>query len=42
MQEILDQWTIDETFDPVAYKAERRYDGNVVVIMKLVIEYLNW
>ena len=40
MQEILDQWAMDESFDAVAYKAERRFTGNIAVIMRGVLEYL--
>ena len=40
MQDILDQWTMDSRFDPTAYKAERRFTGNVAVIMRGVLGYL--
>ena len=40
MQDILDQWTMDSRFDPTAYKAERRFTGNVAVIMRGVLDYL--
>ena len=40
MQDILDQWAMDESFDLVAYKAERRFTGSVAVIMKGVIPFL--
>jgi len=40
MQDILDQWTIDENFDPAAFKAERRYASNVAVIMRGVVQFL--
>ena len=42
MQGILDRWAIDESFDPVAYKAERRFTGSVAVITKGVIKFLEW
>ena len=40
MQDILDQWTMDSRFDPTAYKSERRFTGNVAVIMRGVLAYL--
>ena len=40
MQDILDQWAMDANFDPVAYKAERRFTGNIAVIVRGVMEYL--
>lgn len=40
MQDILDQWTVDERFDPAAYKSERRYTSSVAVIMHSVIQFL--
>lgn len=40
MQDILDQWAMDESFDPAAYKNERRFTSNVSVIMRGVIGYL--
>eukprot|EP00579_Thalassiosira_antarctica_P022045 CAMPEP_0201986592 /NCGR_PEP_ID=MMETSP0904-20121228/91241_1 /ASSEMBLY_ACC=CAM_ASM_000553 /TAXON_ID=420261 /ORGANISM="Thalassiosira antarctica, Strain CCMP982" /LENGTH=59 /DNA_ID=CAMNT_0048540639 /DNA_START=274 /DNA_END=453 /DNA_ORIENTATION=- len=42
MQDILDRWAMDEIFDPVAYKAERRFTGSVAVIMEGVIKFLGW
>lgn len=41
MQDILDQWAMDESFDPVAYKAERRFTSSVAVIMRGVLQYLD-
>ena len=40
MQDILDQWAMDENFDPVAYKAERRFTRDVSVIVRGVMAYL--
>ena len=40
MQDISDQWAMDENFDPNAYKKKRRFAGNVAVIMRGVVEYL--
>ena len=40
MQDILDQWAMDEIFDPAAYKVERRFTASVAVIMKGVIKFL--
>ena len=31
MQDILDQWAMDETFDPARYKANRRFTSNVLL-----------
>ena len=41
MQDILDQWAMDDNFDPVAYKAERRFTSNVSVIVRGVMAILN-
>ena len=41
MQDILDTWAMDESFDPTAYKNERRFTSNVAVIVQGVIQYLN-
>ena len=41
MQDILDQWAMDANFDPVAYKAERRFTGNIAVIVRGVMEYID-
>ena len=38
MQGILDQCAMEESFDPVAYKAERRFTGSVAV--RVVIRFL--
>ena len=40
MQDILDQWAIYESFDPAAYKHERRFTGSVAIIMRGVIKFL--
>ena len=40
MQNILDTWAMDESFDPTAYKNERRFTSNVAVIVRGVIQYL--
>ena len=40
MQDILDTWAMDESFDPTAYKNERRFTSNVAVIVRGVIQYL--
>ena len=32
---------MDESFDPTAYKNERRFTSNVAVIVQGVIQYLN-
>lgn len=40
MQDILDQWALDQTFNPATYKAERRYTSNVAVIMQSVVSFL--
>lgn len=41
MQDILDQWAMDDRFDPVAYKTARRFTGSVAVIMRCVIPFLD-
>ena len=41
MQDILDQWAVDENFDPSKYKAERRFTSSVPVIMKGVLQFLD-
>eukprot|EP00581_Thalassiosira_minuscula_P039307 CAMPEP_0184470562 /NCGR_PEP_ID=MMETSP0740-20130409/93444_1 /TAXON_ID=385413 /ORGANISM="Thalassiosira miniscula, Strain CCMP1093" /LENGTH=132 /DNA_ID=CAMNT_0026846765 /DNA_START=18 /DNA_END=416 /DNA_ORIENTATION=- len=41
MQDILDQWAVNECFDPVSYKAERRVAGGLAVIMRGVIQYID-
>ena len=40
MQDILDQWAIDKSFDPVTYKAERRFTSSTAVIMRGVLQFL--
>lgn len=40
MQGILDQWGIDEDFDPVEYKRQRRLSSNVAVIVERLLEFL--
>ena len=40
MQDILDQWAMDESFDPAAYKQERRFNGSMAVIMRCVLPFL--
>lgn len=40
MQDILDQWALNESFDPTEYKFERRFTGCVAVIMRSVISFL--
>ncbi|CAJ1954606.1 unnamed protein product [Cylindrotheca closterium] len=40
MQDILDQWAIDESFDPVEYKRQHRFSSNVGIIMDRLLEFL--
>ena len=40
MQEIVDQWALDDSFDPVEYKRQRRLPGNVGVILVGVTAFL--
>lgn len=40
MQDIIDQWAMDGSFDPTAYKNERRFTSSVAVIMRGVIQFL--
>lgn len=40
MQDILDQWALDEHFDPAAYKSDRRFTSSVAVVMRNVTEFL--
>ena len=42
MQDILDRWAMYESFDPVAYKADRRFTISIAVIVKGVIQFLGW
>ena len=42
MQGILDQCAMEESFDPVAYKAERRFTVSIAIIMRGVIMFLGW
>jgi hypothetical protein len=41
MQDIIDQWTMDETFDPATYKAERRFTATFAVIIRSVVQFLD-
>ncbi|CAJ1954607.1 unnamed protein product [Cylindrotheca closterium] len=40
MQEIVDQWALDDDFDPVEYKRQRRLPSNVGVILTSVSAFL--
>jgi hypothetical protein len=41
MQDILDLWTLDETFDPVEYKRQCRYSGKLAVILRGVMTFID-
>ena len=40
MQDVVDLWAIDESFDPVTYKTERRFTSSLAVIMRGVLDFL--
>ena len=40
MQDVVDLWAMDENFDPVTYKKERRFTSSVAVIMRGVLDFL--
>ena len=41
MQDILDRWAMDEDFDPVEYKKQRRYSSQVAVVIREVLPFLS-
>lgn len=40
MQDIVDHWAMDSSFDATEFKRQRRYAGGVGTIMQLVVPYL--